>query len=236
VSSRGILHVPAERFLIDAMDVTVRADALATREQLARGATDPADFRTRLLAVPPLQRDAWLDLVLGIEGVPDDGEQLPRGCVPYVPCSVDVLLRMIDAADVGESDVFVDVGSGLGRALLLTHLLTRARALGVEVQPHLVRGARALAAELNLPRCSVHEGDASALLEALAGGSVFFLYCPFSGARLAALLDALEAVAARREIRICAVDLPLPPRCWLTRLALPWDDLAVYLSSPLGAQ
>jgi hypothetical protein len=219
---------------IDSMDAAVRADALATRAQVVRAAIEPTDFRRRLLAVPAPQRDTWLDLVLGIEGVPDDGAELPRGCVPYLPCSVDVLLRTIDAAGVGESDLFVDVGSGLGRALLLTHLLTRASTLGIEVQSHLARAARALAQGLNLPRCSVKGGDASALPEALAGGTVFFLYCPFSGERLAALLDALEPISHKREIRICTVDLPLPPRPWITRLALPWGDLAVYRSRTLA--
>lgn len=222
-----------ERIRIDAMDATVRADALATRALVVRGASEPADFRRKLWAVPGAQRDAWLDLVLGIEEVPDDSAELPRGCVPYLPCSVDVLLRMIDAAGVSERDTFVDVGAGLGRALLLTRLATRATAWGIEVQSHLARAARALAAGLNLSHCSIQDGDASDLGEALQLGTVFFLYCPFSGERLEALLDALEPAASRREIRICTVDLPLPPRPWLTRLALAWGDLAVYRSRPL---
>ena len=40
------------------------------------------------------------------------------------------------------SDVFVDVGSGLGRAAALVHLMTGARAIGLEVQPALVAAAR----------------------------------------------------------------------------------------------
>jgi hypothetical protein len=215
------------------MDATVRADALTTRA-LVRAGMEPHEFRRSLLAIAADQRDAWLDLVLGIEAIPDDGAELPRGCVPYLPSSVDVLLRMVDAAAIDERDVFIDVGAGLGRAVLLTHLLTRATAHGIEVQSHLVQAARALAAGLELPRCSQTVGDASDLGEALQGGTVFFLYCPFSGERLEALVDALEPIASRREIRICTVDLPLPPRPWLTRLALPWGDLAVYCSRTLA--
>jgi hypothetical protein len=215
------------------MDATVRADALTTRA-LVRAGMEPREFRRSLLAIAADQRDAWLDLVLGIEAIPDDGAELPRGCVPYLPSSVDVLLRMVDAAAIDERDVFIDVGAGLGRAVLLTHLLTRATAHGIEVQSHLVQAARALAAGLELPRCSQTVGDASDLGEALQGGTVFFLYCPFSGERLEALVDALEPIASRREIRICTVDLPLPPRPWLTRLALPWGDLAVYCSRTLA--
>jgi hypothetical protein len=194
----------------------------------------PGEFRRALLEVAPDQRDTWLDLVLGIEALPEDGAELPRGCVPYLPSSVDVLLRMIDAAAIDERDVFIDVGAGLGRAMFLTHLLTSATAVGIEVQSHLAQSAQVLAAGLRLSRCSLTAGDAHAQTAALAGGTVFFLYCPFSGERLTALLAALEPIASRREIRICTVDLPLPARPWLTRIALPWGDLAVYRSRPLA--
>ena len=55
--------------------------------------------------------------------------------MPYLPCPVDTLLRVIEHAPLGAADVFVDVGSGLGRAAALVHLLTGARAVGLEVQP-----------------------------------------------------------------------------------------------------
>jgi hypothetical protein len=207
------------------------ASAAATRSLLLRGEPARADFRRALLAVPADERDVWLDLVFGIEGVLEDGPELPRGCVPYLPCSVSALLRMIEHAHVQSSDVFVDLGSGLGRATMLTHLITGARAIGVEIQPHLARAARELSARLNLARCAVLPGDAVQVTGDLTSGTVFFLYCPFSGERLAKLLDALEPIAQTRPIRVCCVDLPLPPRPWLTQLALPFDDLAVYCST-----
>ena len=61
-------------------------------------------------------------------------------------------------------------------------------------------------------------------------GSVFFLYCPFSGARLAEVLAALELLARTRPIRVCCVDLPLPPCAWLTPAAPPDGDLVIYRS------
>jgi hypothetical protein len=210
------------------------ASASATRSLLERSSERSEGFREAfrcaLLAVPAAQRDAWLDLVLGIEGVPEDGPELPRGCVPYLPCPVSALLHLIEHAQVRSSDVFIDIGSGLGRAMLLTHLLTGATAIGFEIQPHLVRTARDLARRLQA-RCTVVPGDAARLGPELASGTVFFLYCPFSGERLANLLDALEAIARTRAIRVCSLDLPLPPRPWLTRLELPFDNLAVYSSS-----
>jgi SAM-dependent methyltransferase len=192
-----------------------------------------AALRAALAAVPPLERDAWVDRALGLGPPPDDGPALPRGCVPYLPCPVDALLRLTAHAQVRASDVFVDVGAGAGRAAVLVHLLTGASVVGLEVQPELVTAARELAARLCLPRVSFVEGDAPRLTAALAEGSVFFLYCPFSGERLAQLLANLEPVARTRTIRVCCLDLPLPPCPWLEPLPPRWPDLALYRSAPV---
>lgn len=186
-------------------------------------------FRAALMSVPEGDRDGWLDRVFGLDALPLDGPDLPRGCVPYLPSSVNTLLRMIDIAGVQPHDVFVDIGSGLGRAAMLTHLWTGAGAIGIEIQPELARGARDLASRLNVQGVSVVEGDAVELAGHLLMGSVFFLYCPFSGGRLDRVLDELERVARTREIRVCTVDLPLPARSWLAPVSLS-DDLAVYRS------
>jgi SAM-dependent methyltransferase len=188
---------------------------------------NPSLFSAALAAVPPSARDAWVDRAFGLDGLPADGP-LPSGCVPYLPCSVDTLLLLVEQASVRASDVFVDVGSGLGRAATLVHLLTGARAVGLEIQPPLVAAARALAARLCLTDLAFLEGDAIEHAPALASGSVFLLYCPFSGARLDKLLTCLEAIAHARPIRICCVDLPLPPRDWLTLASSPSPALAIY--------
>jgi SAM-dependent methyltransferase len=206
--------------------------AEATRGLIRRGLHDPAAFRAALLKVPPAARDQWVDSVLGLGAIPDDGPDLPRGCVPYLPCAVEILLQLIDEAPVSQSDVFVDVGSGLGRAAVLVHLLTGAGAIGLEVQSALVLASRRLAARLRLSHVSCVNGDATKLAELITVGSVFFLYCPFGGDRLAKVLAELESIARTRTIRICAVDLPLPPCPWLTLQSRPSGNLAIYRSTP----
>jgi SAM-dependent methyltransferase len=210
-----------------------RRSADRIRAGLSSAAATPARFRAALTRVPPSERDAWLDRILALEGIPADGPELPRGCVPYLPCPVDALLRMVDQAGVRASDVFVDLGSGVGRAAALVHLLTGAPAIGIEIQPALVRAARDLTTRLSALRFSPVEGDASRLAGFIGVGSVFFLYCPFSGTRLENVLKDLELIARTREIRVCTVDLPLPPRPWLTPATPPSDDLAVYRSTLL---
>jgi SAM-dependent methyltransferase len=191
---------------------------------------DPAAFRAAVLRVAPEERDDWLDRVLGIRELPADGPDLPRHCVPYIPCSVDALVRTVDRAEVGASDVFVDIGCGVGRAAAFVHLLTGARVIGVEVQSALARATRALATRLALP-ISCLEGDAATLIAEVAAGTVFFLYCPFSGHRLATVLAALEVIARARPIRVGCVDLPLPPCRWLTPAAPADGGVAVYRSA-----
>jgi SAM-dependent methyltransferase len=224
------------------MEQRDRESAERARWSLEHGLHDASAFRAALLNVPPTLRDAWFDLVLGLGEVPDDGPELPRGCVPYLPCSVSSLLRMVELAPVRPSDVFVDIGAGLGRAAVFVHLLTGAPAIGIEVQRALVLAARDLASRLQLTRVPCLEGDAAALIRFMTVGSVFFLYCPFSGERLNKVLDELEAIAQTRPIRICCADLPLPPRAWLTPASDLGGDLVIYRSvgpasfERLGAQ
>jgi SAM-dependent methyltransferase len=208
-----------------------RTSAARARSRIERGLHDPSDFRVALLNVLPAERDAWLDLVFGLDEIPDDGPELPNGCVPYVPSSVDALLRLIEQAPVRASDVFVDIGSGVGRAAALVHLLTGASGIGIEVQPHLAVAARDLAARLLLSRISCVVGDASKLAGSITIGTVFFLYCPFGGQRLTKVLTALEHIAQTRALRVCCLDLPLPTPPWLLPDPPLAGDLSIYRSS-----
>jgi len=218
--------------MLRSVDETHSRSAGTVRSLLERNLVDGSLFRASLLRVPEGERDAWLDVALGLGELPDDGPELPRGCVPYIPCSVDTLLCVVEQAPVRASDVFVDVGSGAGRASALVHLLTGAAVIGLEIQPALVRASRDLFARLCLSRVSCALGDAANLTGHAGAGTVFFLYCPFSGDRLSKLVADLEPIARTRMIRVCCVDVPLPPCPWLT-LAGPAQPgaLAIYRST-----
>jgi len=214
------------------VDAGDRASAARVRSLIEQGLCDPSLFRAELTGIPPAARDAWVDQVFGLGAPPEDGPELPVGCVPYLPCAVDALLRLVEQAPVrASSDLFVDIGAGVGRAATLVHLLTGAPAVGVEIQPALVVAARELAGRLRLSNLSFVEADAVRTTDAWSAGSVFLLYCPFSGDRLATLLANLEPVARDRPIRLCCVDLPLPPCPWLERMPAPSLDLTIYRST-----
>ncbi|MFZ5446512.1 MAG: SAM-dependent methyltransferase [Myxococcota bacterium] len=203
------------------------ASAARFRMRVGREVVTPPEFRRELDAVTPLDRDAWLDAVLEVDGLIDDGPALPRDGVPYLACPVDAVVRAVELARIGPGDVVVDVGSGLGRAAVLLHWLSGARVVGLEIQPHLVAQSRALAARAQVERFTVLEGDAAVLAPELHDASVFFLFCPFSGERLTRFLSAVEPLARRRELRVATVQLPLPACAWLEPRAEA-DDVVVF--------
>jgi precorrin-6B methylase 2 len=139
-------------------------------------------------------------------------------------------VHVADLVPIRSADVFVDIGAGAGRAAVLMHLLTGASAIGIEVQSGHVDVARALAVRLCIADVTFVVADAVQVAPDFATGSVFFLYCPFSGERLTTLLGHFETIARTRPICICCVDLPLPPCSWLERVGPDGGELSIYRS------
>lgn len=186
----------------------------------------PAAFRAALRAVRRDERERWIDELLGLDELPEDGPDLPRGCTPYLPCSVSTLIEVAEEAALTADDVVVDLGSGLGRALALLHLLSGAEAVGIEIQRGLVERARALTEVWRLPRVRTVHGDAARLAGREVAGSVFLLYSPFGGDRVEAVVDGLEALSRARPLRLCFVDVPPPARPWLVAQRAPAGRVA----------
>lgn len=190
------------------MDDLLFTDAVYARAAVASGALRGRALEQRLQAVPRAQRDAWLDGLLALPELPSDDPSLPAGTVPYLPCEVAVIVQALREAPVSASDMFVDLGSGLGRVVLLAHLLCGARAAGIELQPHLVAHAQRSAALLGLPDVHFICGDATQSL--LDEGTVFFIYASFGLSSLRRVLSRMQPLSARRRITLCAVDFAIP--------------------------
>lgn len=202
-------------------------DARQARSEIAAGGLRGEALLERLRQVPSSERDGWLDEALGLPSFVED-LTLPPGGVPYLPCPVDVISSAIEHAGVSRTDVFVDLGAGLGRVAMLVHLLTGATARGVEVQPHLAEQAQDCIRRLGLTAVTVVPGDAA---QVPLSGTVFFLYSPFNGPTLQTVLRGLETLAERQRVTICTVDLEFPtPRGFFRR---PCNDpaLALYRST-----
>ncbi|HEX3772570.1 MAG TPA: hypothetical protein VHV30_16945, partial [Polyangiaceae bacterium] len=114
---------------------------LELRSQIRRGGLRGAAFVAWLQGMPPGERDAAVERLLGIEEAPPQ-EALGDGRMGYMPAGIAAVMRTVLDAPIGPGDVLVDLGAGLGKVAMAVHLLTGARARGVEVQPALVAKAR----------------------------------------------------------------------------------------------
>lgn len=163
---------------------------------------------------------------MSLEEVLPDSDELPPGCVPYMPSPVDVLTRIVEHAPVTAHDVFVDVGCGVGRAALFLRLLSGARSIGVDIQSRLVNAARANVSRLGLDGVEFLVADAC---DHVPAGSVYFLYCPFGAERVRAFLDRLRVLGTQQSVTLACLDMQLPACDWLVQ-SQSWADLRLYRS------
>jgi hypothetical protein len=79
---------------------------------------------------------------------------------PYVPTPQTVVDAMLELAQVGPADFVVDLGSGDGRIVLTAAQRYKARGLGVDIDPELVKQSNATARERGVQeRVSFREQD-----------------------------------------------------------------------------
>ncbi len=175
------------------------------------------------------------ELVSGVLQLPEPSEpnrQTSPEMVPYQPTPVRHILHLIADAAITEEDVFVDIGSGLGHVPLLVSVMTGAKSIGVEVEAGYVASAHECAQGLHLNRVQFIARDARDA--DLSGGSVFYLYTPFTGAILTDVLSSLRREGMRRAIKVCSLG-PCTQRIsnepWLKASASPhMDRIAVFES------
>ncbi|WP_460709601.1 class I SAM-dependent methyltransferase [Lysobacter terrae] len=177
-------------------------------------------------------RDEWLSGVLQFGEPRAPTVELSTEMVFYQPTPARHIFQMIAASGLGEGDVLIDLGSGIGHVPLLAAITTRARTIGVEIEPAYVACAQQVASSLNLANATFVQGDVRDT--DFSVGSVFYLYTPFKGAILRDVLDRLWAEAKRRAIRVCTFG-PCTPivagEPWLVADAGPQTDrIAVFRS------
>ena len=145
--------------------------------------------------------DELLGGVLGFVEPQMPTTELAPDMVFYQPTPARHILAMISQCGLGEGDVLVDLGAGLGHVPLLAAICTRAHAVGIELEPAYVACAQRVAATLNLDNVRFVQSDVRAA--DLSKGTVFYLYTPFKGEILCEVLETLRQQARKRPIRIC---------------------------------
>lgn len=178
--------------------------------------------------------DAFVNGLLRIEGEPHETREREPDMVALQPTPVRVIIKMIEVTPVTPSDVFYDVGSGLGQVPILVYLLTGAAARGIEFEPSYCDYARRCAQELGLKQVAFENRDARGA--DYADGTIYFMYTPFTGIMLQEVLDRLRDESRNRRIKVCTYG-PCTPQVsnqrWLRRVTQDVDralTLAVFES------
>ena len=211
------------------------------RSSIRQGSV-PAVFARQLEPTPiqsgGLHYDYLDELVAGVFALPEPDfapseTRAPAGPenVFYQPTPARHIFSLIRQAGIASEDVLLDLGSGLGHVPLLVAASTGACAIGIEFEPAYVASARSCAQKLNLDRVSFHLEDARDA--DLSTATVFYLYTPFTGYLLRAVLARLRAQveqrvkAAPRPIRICTFGpctLTVAQERWLVPDTPPAED------------
>jgi hypothetical protein len=143
----------------------------------------------------------------------------------YQPTPARHIFGLMGIAALTPTDVLVDLGSGLGHVPLLVSICTSAHCIGIELEAAYVECARQSAQGLNLNKVTFIRQDARAA--DLSSGTVFYLYTPFMGSVLSAVLTLLRREAAKRQIRICTLGpctTVIAEERWLEPAATPETD------------
>jgi Histone methylation protein DOT1 len=158
------------------------------------------------ISAPTLAYDYRDELISGILQIREPNEtQMHREpeMVFYQPTPIRHILHLIKASSLSKSDIFVDLGSGLGHVALLASILTGAQSLGIEVEAAYAASAQECAQSLHLSHVRFIHQDARAA--DLSSGTVFYLYSPFTGSILADVLEKLRKESTHRPIKICTL-------------------------------
>lgn len=147
------------------------------------------ELKTRLLN--PLE-EYW-DRKLGIRTFgyyPGEDRSNPAHANCYVPTAYADLLHILKVVGVRSDDVFVDLGSGLGRAVFLASYLGAKKAIGLELIPSLHEAAEANRRRGSWPNVEFHLGDARKTI--FPDVTLLWLFNPFGPAIMAEMLDRLN--------------------------------------------
>ena len=166
----------------------------------------PEELLRWLCSIPPALRDSAIEEHLGISMPRPDASPPGEHLIGYHASGVAPVLRAFIDVPVVPDDMLIDLGSGLGKVVMLARLLTGAKARGIELQPGLVDRARQCAEAAGI---DVAFNCADVRTADLADGTVFFLYDPFTGPVLAEVVARLRDLAMRRAVVVCALGVDL---------------------------
>jgi protein-L-isoaspartate O-methyltransferase len=193
------------------------------REAIASGVMGGAALRRLFDGRTALERDHFVEEVLGVAYPPLEERALGRELVTYTPSGFEEIVHAFEVAKLGPDDRFLDVGAGLGKVVLLASLLTGASCTGLECEEVLVNHARAASAELGASRVRFELGDARSA--DLPRSDVVFMYVPFTGETFATVMARIGTMSPRL---LCCAPLDLVRHPGFEPVGAPCSWLQVY--------
>ena len=121
--------------------------------------------------------------------------------------------RLLRRLDLPAGEVFIDIGCGKGRVLMLAREFGFRKIVGIEYAPALCAIAQRNVAAADAPRLVIHCCDAVDY-DFAEGETVIYLFNPFDGVVLGKMLERLEA-SLRRD----------PRKAWLIYHFPRWMDV-----------
>ena len=118
----------------------------------------------------------------------------------YQKTPARIVFRLTAAASIKPTDVFVDLGAGLGQVNMLINLISGALSTGIEWEPAYCDYASVCAAALNLSNVTFINTDARKA--DFSTGTIFFMYTPFLGSMMQDVLNKLREESQKRPIKI----------------------------------
>lgn len=140
------------------------------------------------------------------------------------------LRRILARARLASTDVFYDIGCGMGRVVCLAARRRIARAVGVELHPGLAAIARRNAERLRGRRAPLEIRAADAATADLGDGTVYYLFNPFGADTLRAVLANIQrSLTARpRAVRFLYVNPQHAEAFAAARWLEPYDALKTF--------
>lgn len=114
----------------------------------------------------------------------------PARCNSYVPTSYADLLKYFKHVGLNDNEVFVDLGSGMGRAVFLASFLGVRRSIGLELVPSLHEVAEANRARGDWPNVEFHLGDVRDKI--FPDVTLLWMFNPFGPAIMETMLAKLD--------------------------------------------
>jgi SAM-dependent methyltransferase len=181
-------------------------------------------IKTRLLN----PYDAYWDWRLGVQTFghhPASGSQGDSNWrLHYTPTPYSDIFQLLEMANLTEGDVFVDLGSGLGRAVFAASLMGARRSIGIEVVPDLCAKAVDNFKHSSLRGMNIEFICDDALNYRHHETSILFMFHPFGENTMRRVLHDINEARRERpapELRIIYMnpvfDFVLEQTGWLER-------------------